>query len=90
MPYVATEVVATPKAPPPPQNAERLLDLVTEHTGVKNDAALCRLLKIAPPVLSKIRHKRNRVSADLLLLMYDKTGLSIDQLRDALYDLEEA
>lgn len=88
MHYVETEVVRT-KVVPPPQYPARLLDLLLETQGCKNDAALCRLLKVAPPVISKIRHGRNRVSGDLLLVMYEKTGQPIDTLLGALYGSEE-
>lgn len=62
-------------------NPNQLLDSVTEHLGLKNDAALSRTLEVAPPVISKVRHMRLPVSATLLVRMHDVTGLSIRDLR---------
>ena len=62
-------------------NPDRLLDTVMEHLGLKNDAALSRALEIAPPVISKIRHRRLSIGASLLIRMHEETGLSILDLR---------
>ena len=35
-----------------------LLDSLIEKLHLKNDAALSRALEVAPPVISKIRHRR--------------------------------
>ncbi len=35
-----------------------LLDTLIEKLHLKNDAALSRALEVAPPVISKIRHRR--------------------------------
>jgi hypothetical protein len=35
-----------------------LLDTLIKHLHLKNDAALSRALEVAPPVISKIRHRR--------------------------------
>ena len=35
-----------------------LLDFLIEHLAVKNDAALCRRLDVAPPIVSKLRSGR--------------------------------
>lgn len=42
----------------PSYDPNALLDALMEKLRLKNDAALCRLLEVAPPVISKIRHKR--------------------------------
>lgn len=68
-----------------PQNANNLLDELIKRFQLKNDAALCRRLKVPPPQVSKIRHDRLRVTPALLLKIYDATGLSIDDLRAWLY-----
>ena len=60
---------------------DRLLDTLIELKQLKNDAALARLLEVAPPVISKIRHRRLPVGASLLIRMHEETGLTIGDLR---------
>ena len=43
-----------------------LLDTLIDKLHLKNDAALSRALEVAPPVISKIRHRRLPVGASLL------------------------
>jgi hypothetical protein len=58
-----------------------LLDTVTERLNVKNDAALSRALAIAPPIISKIRHRKMVVGAALLIRIHEVTNMSIKELR---------
>lgn len=58
-----------------------LLDALIEKLKLKNDAALSRALEVAPPVVSKIRHRRLPVTAAVLIRMHEVTGLSIADLR---------
>lgn len=60
----------------------QLLDICMERLGVKTDAALCKILGIAPPVISKVRHKVLMVGDSLLLDLHDATGLTADELRE--------
>jgi transcriptional regulator with XRE-family HTH domain len=53
---------------------------------LKNDAALSRLLSVAPPVISKIRHGRLPVGASLLIRMHEETDISISELRELMGD----
>jgi hypothetical protein len=62
-------------------NPNRLLDALLESMRLKNDAALSRMLEVAPPVLSKIRHHRMPVSASVLIRMHEATKMSIGDLR---------
>jgi plasmid maintenance system antidote protein VapI len=62
-------------------NPNHLLDALLKNMQLKNDAALSRLLEVAPPVISKIRHHRLPVSASVLLRMHETTGMSINDLR---------
>lgn len=64
----------------------RLLDSLIEKLQLKNDAALSRTLEVAPPIISKIRHKRVPVRASLLIRMHEVTNLSIRELRDLMGD----
>jgi plasmid maintenance system antidote protein VapI len=62
-------------------NPNRLLDALLENMRLKNDAALSRMLEVAPPVISKIRHHRMPVSASVLIRMHEATSMSIGDLR---------
>jgi hypothetical protein len=63
-----------------------LIDILTKKLNLKNDAALCRMLGIFPPVISKIRHRRLPVGASLLIRMHEVSGLSIADLRSMMGD----
>jgi plasmid maintenance system antidote protein VapI len=67
-------------------NPNQLLDNLLEKMRLKNDAALSRVLEVAPPVISKIRHHRLPVGASLLIRMHEVTGMSIRDLRDLMGD----
>lgn len=64
----------------------QLLDGLIMHMGLKNDAALARALEIAPPLISKVRHRTLPVSAAVLIRMHDVSGLSIRDLRSLMGD----
>lgn len=64
----------------------RLLDGMLERLKLKNDAALSRALEVAPPVLSKIRHRHLPVGASILLRMHEVSDLSVTELRKMLGD----
>ena len=63
-----------------------LLDTLRERMKLKNDAALSRALEVAPPVISKIRHRTLPVGASLLIRMHEVTEMSIRDLRDLMGD----
>ncbi|WP_211460504.1 hypothetical protein [Collimonas silvisoli] len=65
---------------------DRLLDALIEKFQLKNDAALSRKLSVAPPVISKIRHRRLPVGASMLLRMHEESELTIAELRALLGD----
>ena len=64
----------------------RLLDTLRDRMKLKNDAALSRALEVAPPVISKIRHRSLPVGASLLIRMHEVTDLSIRELRELMGD----
>jgi plasmid maintenance system antidote protein VapI len=57
-----------------------------QRLHLKNDAALCRALEVAPPIISKIRHRRLPVGASMLIRMHEVSDLSVAELRDLLGD----
>lgn len=65
----------------PDYDPNRLLDAVQAHLRLKNDAALSRMLGVAPPLLSKVRHRRLPVAPALMIQIHDATRLSIDEIR---------
>jgi hypothetical protein len=62
-------------------NPGRLLDELLEHFRLKNDAALSRMLQVAPPVISKIRHRKLPVGGSMLIRMHEVSGLEMTDLR---------
>lgn len=66
-----------------------LLDSLIEKLHLKNDAALSRALEVAPPVISKIRHRRLPVGASLLIRMHEVSDLTIRDLRILMGDRRE-
>lgn len=71
---------AQKKQPDPVQNS-RLLDRLIEVMGLKNDASLARVLEVAPPVISKIRHGRLDIGPTLLIGAHEESGLSIKEMK---------
>lgn len=73
-----------------PVNAEQakrnsaFIDLLINTMTLKNDAALSRVLEVAPPVISKIRHGRLPVGASLLISAHEESGLSIHEMKTVL------
>ncbi|WP_420476469.1 hypothetical protein [Noviherbaspirillum sp. ST9] len=63
-----------------------LLESLIEKLNLKNDAALSRALEVAPPLISKIRHRRLPVGASLLIRMHEVSQLSIRDLRHLMGD----
>ena len=62
-------------------NPDRLLDAIIAKLKLKNDAALSRALEVAPPVISKIRHRTLPVGATILLRMHEVSDFSIRELK---------
>ncbi|MFK3738409.1 hypothetical protein [Massilia sp. TN1-12] len=59
----------------------RVLDAIIKKLSLKNDAALSRVLEVAPPVISKIRHNTLPIGATILLRMHEVSDFSIRELR---------
>jgi plasmid maintenance system antidote protein VapI len=62
-------------------NPGNLLDSLIERLSLKNDAALARALEVAPPLISKLRHKNLPVGGAILIRMHEVSNLSVLQLR---------
>lgn len=64
--------------------ANRLIDTIVDEHALKNDAALCRKLQLAPPVISKIRHGRLPVSDATILRIHEKLDVPVKRIRELL------
>lgn len=58
-----------------------LLDSLIQSYGLKNDAALSRMLGSTAPSISKIRHKDLLIPCSLLIAIADLTGRDLDDIR---------
>ena len=65
----------------PAYDPNNLLDSLIDTLRLRNDAALARVLEVAPPVISKIRHRKLPIGASILIRMHEVTELSIKDLR---------
>jgi hypothetical protein len=73
-------------AAPEEYNPNHFIDQLAMRLRAKNDAALCRILGVEPPLVSKIRHKRLPIGAPLLIRVHEVTGLAITDLRQLMGD----
>lgn len=62
--------------------AHALLDFLKTEYELKSDRQLCAALGISPPVLSKIRNRAVSISADVIILIHEKTGMSIADIKE--------
>ena len=75
------EMIENQTSEPAHYDPNNLLETLIEKLNLKNDAALSRALEVAPPLISKIRHRRLPVGASLLIRMHEVSQLSIKDLR---------
>lgn len=61
-----------------------VLDKLTEKLGLKNDAALARVMQVAPPVISKLRHGRFPFGSGYIIRAHELTNeeWSIAQIKE--------
>ncbi len=71
---------------PIPKHA--LLDYVIEIAHLKNNRALAEYLGVTQAAISKIRNGTNKVSAEMILAIYDKTKMNIEYIRELIADQE--
>jgi plasmid maintenance system antidote protein VapI len=62
-------------------NPNRLIDALILRKALKNDAALCRFLQVSPPLISRIRHGKLKVSGDVMIRMHEAFDMPIAELR---------
>ena len=62
--------------------AHTLFDFLKTEYNISSDRQLCAALGLKPPVLSKIRHGVIGVSGDIMILIHEKTGMSIADIKE--------
>lgn len=67
-------------------DAAGLLDQLRARLGVASDAQLARRLDVRAPIISKIRHRRQAVTAAFLVRTHEETGIEVGELRRMLGD----
>jgi len=72
---------------PIPKHA--LLDYLLEAYKIKNNRALAQHLGVTEAAISKIRARSNGVSADFILTVYDKTDMTIEEIRELIEKQED-
>ncbi len=60
----------------------KLFNALLDRLRLKNDAALSRVLEVAPPLISKVRHAKLPLSSSFLIRIHEVSGLNIKELRD--------
>lgn len=69
------------KAALPSLGANKLLDLLIDRGNLKNDAALSRMLKVAPPVVSKLRNGALPIGPSMVLNIHETFDLPVAAIR---------
>lgn len=59
-----------------------LFNTVIAENALKNDAALSRALKVAPPVISKLRHGTLRLGPTMILAIHETFGVPVTRIRE--------
>lgn len=78
---VGREIMRTVPIPPHP-----LLDYMIREFNLKNSRELANALGVTEGLISKIRAGVRMPTAELILRIYDKTDLSIEEIRELLKD----
>ncbi|AMO94534.1 hypothetical protein CFter6_1837 [Collimonas fungivorans] len=69
-------------------NPAHMLDVVISNQNLENDAALARVLKVAAPVISKVRNNVLPVGPTLLVKLHEATGMTTREIK-ALAGIEQ-
>ena len=66
-----------------------LLDFLKKEYELKSDRALCEALGVTPPVISRIRARKCGVSAEIIIIIHKKTGMSIEDIENMINEGDE-
>jgi hypothetical protein len=64
--------------------ANDLLNVMLKKLHLKTDASLAKVMGVAPPVISKMRHGKLPVGASFLITAEERTGMSIRKMKEML------
>lgn len=67
-----------------------LLNQLRHDFKIKRDVELAVLLKISPPLLSKIRNSAIPIGTSLLVRIHELTGLPINTIRYKMGDMRDS
>jgi len=70
-----------PKTQP---GAPAFLDTLIAKLKLKNDAELARVFEVAPPVISKIRHRKLPFGDSMILKAHEKFNFAVAEIRAGL------
>lgn len=73
-----------PTAKLPTVNNNAILNHILAVAKLKNDAALARLLDVAPPVISKIRAQKLPFGPTLIIKAHEMTGMPVAEIKSVL------
>ena len=59
----------------------RLLESIRDEAKLQNDGQLAEFLGVSPPVISRIRTGKCRVSADIMIRIHEKFGWPISEIK---------
>lgn len=60
----------------------RLFDHIRLAYKIQSDASLSQILEVSPSIISRIRSRKIKISAELILKIYDITDLPIQSIRE--------
>ena len=69
-----------------PVPSHPLLDFIIKTYGLKNNKELADALDVTEGLISKIRARVRPPTAEFILKIYDKTDLSIEEIRELIKD----
>jgi hypothetical protein len=58
-----------------------LFDSLITIYKLRNDSALAKMLGVGAPVICKARNKTSSITGELLIRIWDITGITVDELR---------
>ena len=58
-----------------------LLDYLMSRLNLANDKKLANYFEMPPSVISKIRNRKNGVSANFILLVHEKLDIPVEEIR---------
>lgn len=65
-----------------PQPDHNFIDTLIDELNLKSQAALARLVGVAPPVISKLRNNRLPMGPAILIHFHEATDISIKRLKE--------